>query len=96
VVRPEDLLVAVEIDHIHRLVARMRAGEGNVPAWVPVLGGRIALEQVGFQEAAQRLDNPVAVAHREGAPGQEVGLHVDDDQGVTLHSPSEGFPRCGP
>jgi hypothetical protein len=34
------------------------------------------------REAVDRPDHLVAIRHREGAAGQEVVLHVDDDQQV--------------
>ncbi len=48
--------------------------------WVPVLGEDDVVEFLG--EGVDEGDDGVAVCYGQGAPGHEVVLHVDDEEGV--------------
>jgi hypothetical protein len=56
------------------------AGEGDVAAGVPVLGEDDVVELRG--EGVDAGEDGVAVSDRERAAGEEVELHVDDEQGI--------------
>ncbi len=69
----------MQVDHVAGPPAGVRRGEAAVPGRVPVLRGHDQVEPV--DEAVDDRHDGVAVRHGQRPAGQEVVLHVDDDQG---------------
>ncbi len=68
-------------------VKAVGAGEGDVVAGMPVLGEDDVVEAGG--EGVDAGDDGVAVGDGQGAAGEKVELHVDDEErvgGAELHS----------
>ena len=76
--RPEYLVAVRQPEGLERLASRMRRGEGNVVARMPVLRQHHVREAPA--EAIHERHDFVALRHGERAARHEVVLHVDDDQ----------------
>jgi hypothetical protein len=81
VVGPEGLCAVGSFDGVSEgVLAGVRAGEGDVIAGMPVLGKDDVVELRG--ESVDAGENGVAVGNGERAAGEEVELHIDDEEGV--------------
>lgn len=79
--RPQRLRAVGGFDGVDEgALAWVRVGKGDMAGGVPVLGEEDVVEAAGERVDAGEED--VAFGDGERAAGQEVGLHVDDKQGV--------------
>lgn len=95
VVGPEVLGAVRSLDGVGEREKAVGAGEGDMAAGVPVLGEEYVVEARG--EGVDPGDDGVAAWDRERAAGEEVELHVDDEEGVCWaeghgHFDVTGFP----
>ena len=81
-VRPEDLRAVGDLDRLIGLLARMRGGEGQMAARMPILRQH-HMGKLRGQAIDQRHDL-VAAGHREAAARTEVVLDVDDQQDILV------------
>jgi hypothetical protein len=79
VVRPQHLLQTVQIDDVERLFTGMGGGKALVPGGMPVLRGYH--QQVAADNPVYRLDNGIALSHRQAAARHEVVLNIDQKKG---------------
>ena len=94
-IRPEDLIEAVQIDGVAGRLAGMLTGERAVVGRVPVLRRHNQIE-LRHQPIRDR-DHLVAIRHRQRAAGQKIDLNIDHDQSVhsaSLAPGSESMPRA--
>ncbi len=80
VVRPEVLNAVWDFYRVRERVFAVGAGEADVVDGVPVRGEEDMVELAG--EGVDAGDDAVALLYRKWATGEEVGLHVNDEEGV--------------
>jgi len=80
VVGPEGLGAVGGLDGVGKWVKAVGAGEGDVVRGMPVLGEDDLVEAGG--EGVDAGEEGVAVRDGQGAAGEKVQLHVDDEEGV--------------
>jgi len=76
--------MAVKLDLLERCHARVRAGEGDVPAWMPVLGSDDMTERTGAQQPIDTRHDCIALMTGQGAARHEIRLYIDEDQYGTI------------
>jgi len=80
VVGPEGLFTVGCVECVGEGFEVVGAGEGDVTFWVPVLGEDDVIEAGG--EGVDAGDDLIAAGDGQRAAGQEVELHVDDEENV--------------
>ena len=80
VIGPEYLGAIGQVHRLERGLAGMLTGKGDVIGGVPVLGEDDVGEFSG--QCIDEWHDGIAIGHRQLATGQEVILHVDNDQHV--------------
>ena len=80
VVWPEALSTVGGFDRVDEWLLVVGAGEGDVATGMPVLGEDNVVEMRG--EGVDTGYDRIAISDRECAAGEEVDLHVDDEQRV--------------
>ncbi|MEE8519406.1 MAG: hypothetical protein V3S98_09810, partial [Dehalococcoidia bacterium] len=80
-IRPEHLLMTVELDHVHGRSPRVAAREGNVAFRVPILGRHIQSEEVSTKQTLEGAKDLVCVLHRKRTSREEIRLDIDHQKG---------------
>ena len=74
----------IEPDGIHHLMSLMTAREGDVAAWMPVLGSDDMTERTGAQQPIDTRHDCIALMTGQGAARHEIRLYIDEDQYGTI------------